>query len=373
MMTHKRLSNQDTQTTTICAPNTLEHTDKWLVSLAAMAFIAIICALTFRTDACTRVVYQGNDSLYIIGRSLDWRTPIPTNLYVYPRGMHKMGNNKPGSVEWTSKYGAVYAVSYDGGVTEGMNEVGLSVNGLFCKGTVYDNDDTRNRPPMSLAMFPAWLLDLCATTQECCDLLERHDFNIGGSTFDGGTVSALHWGITDSSGDSAIVEFDNGVIKIHRGKDLVAMTNDPQWEAMSAIIDYWDKKGGQHTLPGTVSSPDRCTRAHYFITHVDKTGDAHIGASITRSVVENASVPYLYSVQGEPNLSSTQWRSLSNLRDKLYYFDVVTNDGLFYIDLKKCDLREGKSVMKLDVSKSSEYVGEANKHLFKTAPFTPMY
>lgn len=355
------------------AQNHISHTDRWLTAVTISSILAIIAAISFRADACTRVVYEGNDSLYIVGRSLDWKTPIPTNLYVYPRGIQKLGDNKPGAVEWTSRYGAVYAVSYDGGVTEGMNEKGLSVNGLFCKGTIYDNQDTQGLPPISLAMFPAWLLDQCATTAECVALLQQRNFNISGSTFDGGTVTALHWGITDADGNSAILEFDNGVVKIHEGRDLVAMTNDPQWPDMKAILTYWEKKGGQHTLPGTVSSPDRCTRAQYFITNVDKTSDPDIAASICRSVVQNASVPYLYSVKGEPNLSSTQWRSLSNLRDLRYYFDVVTNPGMFYIDLNKCDFCEGKPVMKLDVAKSKEFVGEVNKHLFKTAPFTPMY
>lgn len=99
------------------------------------------------SDACTRVVYHGSDSTFVVGRSLDWKTPIPTNLYVYPAGMEKVGSNQPGAISWVSKYGAVYAVGYDGGITEGMNEKGLVINGLFCKGTVYDNEDTRNLPP----------------------------------------------------------------------------------------------------------------------------------------------------------------------------------------------------------------------------------
>ena len=146
-------------------------------------------------DACTRVVYHGSDNLYIVGRSLDWKTPIPTNIYVYPRGIHKYGSDKPGAVEWTSKYGAVYAVGYDGGVTEGMNERGLVVNGLFCKGTVYDNDSTVNRPPMSMAMFTAWILDTCENIDEVKALLEAHNFSLGGATFDNGTVSGLYQGI----------------------------------------------------------------------------------------------------------------------------------------------------------------------------------
>ncbi|MCM1051592.1 MAG: linear amide C-N hydrolase [Paenibacillus sp.] len=334
---------------------------------------ALALGMGQRAEACSRVLYVGDDNLRIVGRSLDWKTPIPTNLYVYPRGMAKMGNSLPGSVTWTSKYGAIYAVGYDGGVTEGMNEKGLVVNGLFCKGTVYENDSTKNRPPMSLAMFPAWILDLCATTPEAVELIGAHNFNISGATFDGGTVSALHWGITDAEGRSAIIEFDHGTINIYQGQDIPAMTNDPTYPSMKAIEAYWEKKGGTHTLPGTVSSPDRYVRAVFFDKNVEKTGDAALGVSIIRSILMNVSVPYTYTVQGEGNVSSTQWRSFSNIRDRLFYFDVVTNPGLFYIDLKKCDFSKGASVMKLDVSKSGDYVGDVTGRLFMSTPFTPMF
>ena len=324
-------------------------------------------------DACTRVLYKGADNLLIVGRSLDWKTPIPTNVYVYPAGMEKQGNVQENSVKWTSKYGAAYAVSYEGGVTEGMNEKGLVVSGLFCKGTVYDNDSTRNRAPMSLAMFPAWLLDMNATVDECVDVLRRHEFNISGATFDGGTVSALHWGITDASGKTAILEFDHGTVKIYEGDDIRTLTNDPSWPDMQAINKYWQAKGGEHTLPGTVSSPDRYVRADFYIRHVSETADADLGASICRTVLMNASVPYTYTVESAPNVSSTQWRSFSNIRDKRYYCEQVTNNGFWDIDLYKCNLKPGAPVMKLIVDESGTYIGEANKHLKKTAPFTPMY
>ena len=142
---------------------------------------------------------------------------------------------------------------------------------------------------------------------------------------------------------------------------------------MQAINKYWEGVGGTNFLPGTVKSPDRYVRASFFVNNVDKVDDPDIAVSITRSVVMNVSVPYLYTVNGEPNVSSTQWRSFSNLRDKRYYFDIVTNPGMYYIDLKKCDLREGASVLKLDTSKSSDYVGDVTSRLVKSKPFTPMY
>ncbi len=343
-----------------------------LMLCTALMSVALLFAAP-RGRACTRIVYVGADSLYIVGRSLDWKTPIPTNIYVYPAGIAKQGNNLPGSVSWVSNYGSVYAVSYDGGITEGMNEKGLCINGLFCKGTVYSNDSTASLPPMSLAMFVGWLLDLNATTAEVVATLRTHNFNISGASFDGGTVSALHWGVTDASGQSAVFEFDHGSINIYCSRDLLTLTNDPAFPKMQAINEYWQAVGGGNMLPGTVRSADRFVRADYFVRHVKVTDDADLGVVIARSVLQNASVPYQYSVEGEPNLSSTQWRSFANLRERRYYFDVVTNPGIFYIDLNKCNLKPGAPVLRLDVSKSEGYLGDATSKLRATAPFTPMY
>lgn len=323
--------------------------------------------------ACTRVVYHGSDSLFVVARSLDWKTPIPTNIYIYPRGMEKVSSNLDNAIHWVSQYGAVYAVGYDGGITEGMNEKGLVVNGLFCKGTVYNDSLLTKKNTMSLSVFVAWMLDQCATVDEVKALLQGSDFDIQGATFDGGTVSALHWGVTDSTGKSIVFEFDHGNINIYDMGDYRAMTNDPQWPGMRAIIDYWNKIGGPHMLPGTVSSPDRCVRANFFAHQVEKTPDADLGVSIARSIIVNSCVPYTYMVEGEPNVSSTQWRSYSNVRDCRYYFDIVTNPGYYYVDLKGLDLRKGQPVRKLDTSKTADLVGNANHRLEKSAPFTPMY
>lgn len=332
-----------------------------------------------RAEACTRAVYSGPapeqpgaQPLRIVGRSLDWKTPIPTNLYVYPRGMAKEGSDKPGAIKWISKYGAVYAVGYDGGVTEGMNEKGLVINGLFCKGTVYVNSETDNRPPMSMAMFIAWLLDMNSTTAEVVNVLSRQDFTISGATFDGGTVSQLHWGITDAEGNTAVVEFYNGDVQIYQG-DYPVLTNDPRFPDMLAINKYWEGIGGINMLPGTVKSPDRFVRADFFLKNTERTNDAPTALAIARSIMANVSVPYLYTVEGEPNVSSTQWRSYSNIRDLRYYFDIVTNEEIYYIDLKKCNFEPGASVMKLDTSKETTLAGEANSALKPVAPFTPMY
>lgn len=345
---------------------------KIFLTILSVVMLAVL-SMPHKAEACSRVVYKGDSTLCIVGRSLDWKTPIPTNIYVYPRGIKKESSDKPGAFTWTSRYGAVYAVSYDAGITEGMNEKGLAVNALFCKPAVYSNNETSGRAPVSLAVFVAWLLDNNATTAEVVEMVKDQNFTLSGSSFDSGTETKLHFAVTDATGETALLEFTDGFLRVYNPGDIHCFTNDPEWPQMKAIVDYWKKVGGVNMLPGTVKSPDRCVRGNFFIDNVVHTGDAEVAFPIVRSVMMNVSVPYLYTVDSEPNVSSTQWRSFCNLRDKLYYFDMAVNLGVYYIDLGKIDLRKGAPVLKLLTAEHRNITGDANKYLVRTKPFVPIH
>ena len=74
-------------------------------------------------------------------------------------------------------------------------------------------------------------------------------------------------------------------------------------------------------------------------------------------------------------MSSTQWRSYADTRDKRYYFDIVTNPGYYYVDLNNVNLKPGAPILKLDTSakESTMLVGDATKAFKKSEGFTPMY
>lgn len=345
-----------------------------------LAIAAVFAALSVqKADACTRVVYTGDttqtantDVLRIVGRSLDWSTPIPTNLYVYPRGMHKKSNDKGKTINWTSKYGSVYAVGYDSGVTEGMNEKGLSVNGLFCRGTVYNTTREDDKPYMSLSVIVAWLLDNYATTQEVIDAVKEQNFKITAATFDGGQMPTLHFGVTDIEGLTAVLEFTEGKLHIYQGTDIPVLTNEPAFPAMQAINNYWEGIGGANFLPGGVRSADRFARGSFFEQNVAHTNDAVQGLAVIRSILNNCSVPFKYE-RGDRNLSQTQWRSFSDLTHQRYYFEMVTDLGLYYIDLNECNLNPGAPVLFFNTSNAGNAVGDITSLLTPHAPFTPMY
>lgn len=338
-------------------------------------FILLLLALLAAGKAisCSRVVFLGDNDLTIVGRTLDWRTPIPTNLYVYPRGMEKQGMPDGNTFRWKSKYGSVLAVSYDGGVTEGMNEKGLVMNALFCKGSIYRTSINGELRSLSLAVFVSYFLDNFSTTDEVFQWLSKNDFAIYGQTFDEGTTAALHWALTDRSGKTLVMEFQKGKLDVYMSRDYRVLTNDPPFEQITAINNYWKQVGGANMLPGTVRSPDRFARASFFIEHVPTNVDHKQAATQVLSVLNNVAVPLGYELEGAPNLSSTQWRSVADAKNLIYYFGFTTQFSVFNIELGKLNLKEGAPVLKIDTSAHTDLHGCINDILVPSAPFSPMW
>lgn len=128
-------------------------------------------------EACTRAVYIGPDQMVVTGRTMDWKEDIMTNIYVFPRGIQRMGHNKEKTVNWTSKYGSVIATGYDIGTCDGMNEKGLVASLLFLPESIYSlPGDTR--PAMGISIWTQYVLDNFATVREAVDELKKETFRI---------------------------------------------------------------------------------------------------------------------------------------------------------------------------------------------------
>lgn len=74
---------------------------------------ATAALLAAEAQACTRVVYNGPNATYLTARSMDFKDPIVSNLWVFPRGMRRHGAAGPRSVEWTSTYGSMIVSGYE--------------------------------------------------------------------------------------------------------------------------------------------------------------------------------------------------------------------------------------------------------------------
>lgn len=324
---------------------------------------------------CSRAVYVGNgdEKIILVGRTLDWMNPIPTDIYVYPAGMTKQSNDKGNFLSWTSKYGSVLAVSYDGGATEGMNTQGLVMNGLFCRGSKYPAATPENNlPVMSLAVIVSFFIDQFSTVDEVYEWIQNNKFAINGASFDSGTVATIHFGLTDRNANNLVIEFMNGEVNLYRGQELIVLTNEPAFPVHQSIAQYWNAIDGQTMLPGSHSSNDRFVRASYFINHVPKNLKYDQAYGAISSVMGVVTVPFLYEVDGK-TLSSTQWRSIADLFGNRYYFKFADSYSDFWVELDKLNTKPGAPVLKLDCTNHQAYSGCINSQLVETQPFSPMY
>lgn len=325
-----------------------------------------------QNKACTRAVYLGPDDMIVTGRTMDWKEDPQSNIYLFPRGMEKRGGITDNTVTWTSKYGSVVTAGYDIGVCDGMNEKGLVAGLLFLPESVYDRPgDTR--PVMGISIWTQYVLDNFATVREAVDELKKETFRIDAPQMPNGSASTLHLAITDETGNTAILEYLDGKLSIHEGKEYQVMTNSPKYEDQLAINDYWKEVGGLQMLPGTNRSSDRFVRASFYIHAIPQTADAKIAVPSVLSVMRTVSVPFGITTPDKPHISSTRWRSVSNQKDKVYYFESTLTPNLFWLDLKKIDFSPKAAVKKLALTNGEIYAGDVVKDLKDSSSFTFLF
>lgn len=324
------------------------------------------------SQACTRVVYHGLDDHNVTARSMDWKVDVGTNLWIFPRGMKRSGEAGPNSIEWTSKYGSVIASGYDISTTDGMNEAGLVANVLWLVESSYPKFDGTS-PGLSIAAWAQYILDNFATVDEAVAKLRTHPYTIVTDYVPGeNRLATLHLAISDASGDSAIVEYIDGKQVIHHNKSYQVLTNSPTFEQQLALDSYWQEINGTVMLPGTNRAADRFARASFYINSVPKTGTLNETLASVFSVIRNVSVPFGLTTPDQPNISSTRWRTVSDQKNLLYFFESAVTPNTFWVDLRKIDFSEKTGeVKKLDLgpNQSNTFAGMANKHFKKAEPF----
>jgi choloylglycine hydrolase len=339
------------------------------------AFSAVLCLCIGNASharGCTRVVYLGSNGDVITGRSMDWSDDILTNLWIFPRGMHRNGEAGTHSIEWTSKYGSVIASGYDISTTDGMNEKGLVANALWLVESAYPPVEN-GKPGLAISMWAQYVLDNFATVDEAVAALEKEPFVVVTDKVPGqDRLATLHFSISDQTGDSAIVEYLNGKQVIHHDGQFQVMTNSPTFDQQLALDQYWKQIGGTVMLPGTNRSADRFARASFYINAIPKSEDPAIAVASVFSVIRNVSVPYGITTPGAPNISSTRWRAVSDQKRLIYYFESALTPNTFRVNLGEIDFsQETGKVMKLDLGKDQRnvYSGNALKDFKPAKPF----
>ncbi len=342
----------------------MQHTSRVLAGALCLCLSAPIA------EACTRVLYETGTGSYIVGRTLDWFEDTKTNLWAMPRGLERTGGAGEGSIEWTSKYGSIVATIYDIAAVDGMNEAGLVGNALYLAEADYGDARASGKPLLSVGGWLQYVLDNYATVAEAVEALRAEPFAVVAPTLPDGNPAAGHLAISDSSGDSAILEYLDGELVIHHGPQYTVMTNSPPFDEQLAITTYWNEVGGLAMLPGTHRAADRFARVSWNLNASPKFDDPRIAVSSVFSIIRSVSVPLGIADPDRPNIASTTWRTVADVERERYFFESAFSPNVFWVDLDKLNLADGASVRKLDLLNRPIIAGEASALFLDSKPYT---
>ena len=228
----------------------------------------------------------------------------------------------------------------------------------------------QSKPGLAITAWVQYMLDNFATVDEAVAFIDENTFQVVSDLMpDGSRLATLHLSISDATGDCAIFEYTSGKLTVYHSKEYKVMTNSPTYNKQLALNEYWKSIGGLSFLPGTNRPSDRFARASFYINALPPTDDVRIAVASVFSVIRNTSVPYGISTPEFPEISTTQWRTVSDSKNLLYFFESSLTPNTFWVNLRETDLSEGAPVLKLSIANGETYHGNATKEFKPAQPF----
>jgi len=178
----------------------------------------------------------------------------------------------------------------------------------------------------------------------------------------------VHLSVTDTSGDSAIIEYLDGKPVIHHGRQFQVMTNSPTYDQQLQLNAKWNDVDKNKDLPGSIQSQDRFVRASYYLSKLPQTTDERQAVAGVFSVMRNVSVPWGVGDPEHPNLSPTYWRSVADSTNKIYYFESALSPNIVWVNLNNINFRPGSGVRAVAVEENYSIIGNIDNALKPAEP-----
>jgi choloylglycine hydrolase len=177
------------------------------------------------------------------------------------------------------------------------------------------------------------LLDQAATVQEAIQLMRGIQVV---EVMARGSRAAIHLALADSSGDSAILEFLDGNLVVHHGRQYQILTNDPPYQQQLDLLQAY-KDGTSLTGPaplGVARPIERFHRTAHLAAQLPAPQNDADAIAAAFSLARGISVPKEASCH-------TEYVTVMNLNPgKLrYHFEMVDSGRILWFDLAALDFR----------------------------------
>ncbi len=357
-----------------------------LITVSTSQFI-----LTSDVQACTIFRLKATDGTITIGRSMEFGVDLKYDLVVVPRNkpffspspVSKMG------LKWNTKYGylGVASLGMEFGVSDGMNETGLSVSVLWYESdmqyqTVAPSDSSK---ALAQVIFSDWALGNFSTVDQVRSALSMVKVFFYSDPTKMKMPVTVHFIVYDASGGCIVVEYDKGQCNIY-DNPFGIMTNSPslpwqytnlrQYIGLDNINPMPVKAGGftfnptghgdgMFGIPGDYTPPSRFVRLAMFEKFVTRQPDAASNLNLCQHVINTFTIPFGIIVDKDASgnvvsKESTQWVTFRDITNRQFYFKTYENPTLRKIDLKRLDFT-GKEIKRISMYGSTENIVDITK------------
>lgn len=333
-------------------------------------FVVLALGVHFiSAHACTGLRVMGLDKSVIFARTMEFATPLESNILFVPRNQSWKSQTPDGKdgMAWKNTYAFIGPDALgDEILVEGMNEKGLYIGAFwfpniaeYQKTTPEDNSKT-----VAPTLFAALVLGKCATVQEVKDNIQQ--VKIAAVAFEKlGGVPPLHWYVMDSTGKAIVIEPVNGEIVV-MDNPVGVFTNSPPfgWHLQNLAnyvnlrptnataeklgelkVSQIGQGSGMLGVPGDFTPPSRFVRAALLSNTAKPVKTADEAVNLALTLISNITISkgtVIEDVKGGQNaLNYTQWVTVYDLTQKRLYFRTYGNQNIRMITPEKLPL-DGK-------------------------------
>lgn len=327
---------------------------------------AISATLAGGAQACTRAFLNQYPGYMVSARNLDFFGPVDPTLVITPRGIAHNGGDDPTSPKWKTQYGSVVVYADGQFPMDGMNEAGLAAHTqYYSNGKQEQTVGNQDKPVLESRAWLSYVLDNFATVNDAVKAL-KNDVRLKAKKMPiDYATDTKHMAIEDASGDSAIIEIDNGTVNIYHSKEYRVMTNPPSYKQQLENAKKY-KNADLEQIPGGQGADERFVRATYDVDHVPQPDYKSQAQGFILAVVNNtAEAPGMpddkegvdaaimrdygqYTVRKQDNKgNATYFQTISDLSHKEFYFKSLFAPSSVYVKMQDIDFTKGQPVKKI--------------------------
>jgi choloylglycine hydrolase len=313
---------------------------------------------------CTTFRLKTRDDDVVVGRSMEFAADMGWRLGIVPRGTALTGTGPDGPGRaWTAAHGfvGITAMGRTVGITDGVNEAGLSASLLYLPGFAgyQDAAGVAASDLVSPDETAALVLAQASTVAEAVAIVEsvvvwdRVEEVLGASL-------PVHLVLFDRAGAGAVIEWVDGERRVHdnpvgvctnsppfdwhlinlRNYVNLSVTGAPPLELDGLELRPLGQGSGLHGLPGDWTPPSRFVRATAMAQSAEELTDADQALHTALHIINNFDIPrgLIRAAEGD---EYTGWVTVSDLANGRYVVRTYEDPTPRIVALADLDLAGG--------------------------------